>query len=476
MKIEDVVKKYQFLAGEPALSKAGYKEAQELMRGLKAAGLSNEAFSGLSHGKWTPSTVKGYTGGIKAPRPSPWDSALGVLESAISAGIALDDVETTVAVTEDLAGKGVELMQVIDLLLAVNSALTDLSTVVTLQQSLQKHGLTIKDVADGIALEAQLEEDGVTLAALKPLVELVRKHGDPQGALEVAAAFASLAEIKTETEVATEKLENLHDQVSDVEQTLAATSEKTAELQESIDQYRKAAQLGFGQHELGELATLAGKHGGVKEVLETVGAFADYSGILQKTGKAEKALAAVETKTQQAQIQHGHLKTAVSMCQTLIEQHQFGVDAISTVFSIAQKFGEPLSVLKSVEAYGGLQDLQKALTQLQGKVAESEELLAQLNGKYEQELDHLESLSAATLEVGEKLGKLEERFVSSRYTAQYMDLINRPASADYGTYGPIVFTITASVLRWVEAHEQKFTLSYSIKEGLGNLAKALGGN
>ena len=474
MTIEDTVQKLQSLAAKPTLTKAEHKAAQQLMRQLKEAGMSNDQISMLSHGKWTPSTVKGYTPGIKAPSPSPWDTAVDVLDGVISAGITLDDVDTAVSVIKTITAQGVDLKQVVELLLAIDSSPADLSAVVAFQQNLQEHDLIIKDVADALALKEQLEEQGVPLAALHPLAEIAAKHGDAQGALEAVTRFSSLAELSLEIEAAEAKLDHVNGQLSDASQALSATSKKVEEFKAPLDAYHEVAELGFGPAELEKLAALVGQYGGPKKVLEAITCFADLSDLIGKTEGARGALASVEAKIQQLQIKHGHLQTSVTMCQTMIEQHKFGLDAISTVFSIAQKFGEPLSVLKGVESYGSLKQLGEDLTQVQGKVAESEELLTQLEGKYRQGIDHLDSLSATALGVGEQIGKLESRLENSKELSKILDLINDPASADYGTHGPIVLVMAAAIRKWAEAHQHKFSFSYSIKDGLKHLVLALG--
>jgi predicted nucleic acid-binding Zn-ribbon protein len=474
MTIEDTVEKLQTLAAKPTLTKAEHKAAQHLMRQLKEAGISNDQISTLSHEKWTPSTVKGYTPGIKAPSPSPWDTAVDVLDGVISAGITLDDVETAVNVIKTITAQGVDLKQVVELLLAIDSSPADLSAVVAFQQNLQEHDLVIKDVADALALKEQLNDQGMTLAALHPLAEIAAKHGDAQGALEAVMRFSSLAELSLEIEAAEAKLEHVSSQLSDANKAVSAASKKVEEFKVPLDAYHEAVELGFGQAELENLATLAGKYGGPKKVLGAVRAFTDLSDLVNKTEKAKGALASVEAQIQQLQIKHGHIQTSVTMCQTMIEQHKFGLDAISTVFSIAKKFGEPLSVLKGVEGYGNLQELGEELAQVQGKVAESEELLTQLEGKYRQGLDHLDSLTATALGVGEQIGKLESRLENSKGLSRILDLIDDPASADYGTYGPIVLVMGAAIRKWAEAHQHKFAFSYSIKDGLKHLVLALG--
>lgn len=109
MTIEEATKKFVSLAGKPILSKAEHGEAQKLMRQLKEVGMTNEEISKLSGGKWTPSTIKFYTPGVKSVHPSLWQSAVALLDNLVSTNMTLDDVETAVTVFEDLNSQDINL-------------------------------------------------------------------------------------------------------------------------------------------------------------------------------------------------------------------------------------------------------------------------------------------------------------------------------------------------------------------------------
>ena len=76
----------------------------------------------------------------------------------------------------------------------------------------------------------------------------------------------------------------------------------------------------------------------------------------------------LESKVNKLNVEYSHLAAAVKMCQTLINKYAFGLDVISTTLSLAEKYGEPLIVLKSVEAYGKLEVMQEELVRLESKV------------------------------------------------------------------------------------------------------------
>lgn len=65
MSIEESAKKFVTLANKETLYKTEHEEVRKLMCQLKKSGMSNSEISKLSGEKWSESTVKGYTKGVK---------------------------------------------------------------------------------------------------------------------------------------------------------------------------------------------------------------------------------------------------------------------------------------------------------------------------------------------------------------------------------------------------------------------------
>lgn len=475
MNLEELVRKFVALASKTILSKAEHSEARQLMQKLKEAGMSNEEISKLSNGKWSLSTVKFYTPGIKPVQPSPWKNAVALLDSLISTNMTLDDVDTAVTVFEELDSKGINLEQVIDLLLMAASASVGLGTMVEQHKALKEFKLSPEDIANLLALKKELETKGLSLESLPALVKLASNYGDVQKVLEAIAAYGSLEEVQAKINLATNELESLSTQAGSANQKLQETEVELSELSKPLDAYHKAVELGFEEKELVSLSLLACKFGGPKGVIQALKEYANHAEIKNRVSKAKSELSTLESEITKLNTKHSHLATATNMCQTLINQYKFGLDALATTLSLAGKYGDPLTVLKTIEAYGKLQAIQQKLAALEGKIAERQELLAQLEGKHKEALEQLESLNAAALKVGAAVGKVENQLENSKDLQKLVELINNPASVDYDGYGPLVLVVAASLRKWVVNYEHKFKLTYSIKNGLESLISELGG-
>ena len=310
---------------------------------------------------------------------------------------------------------------------------------------------------------------------LPVLAKLASNYGNVQKVLEAIAAYGSLEEMQANINAAKNELEALSTQTASANQKLQETQTKLSELSKPLDAYNKAMELGFGQKELVSLSLLTGKLGGPKAVLQAFKEYANLAEIKNRVTRAKSEMSALESEITKLNTKNHHLVSAINMCQTLITQYKFGLDALATTLSLAGKYGDPLTVLKTIETYGKLQAIQQKLTTLEGKIMERQELLAQLEGKHKEALEEIESLNTTALKVGAAVSKVESQLENSKDLQKLINLIKNPASIDYDGYAPLVLVVVASLRKWVVNHEHKFNLTYSIKNGLESLISELGG-
>jgi chromosome segregation ATPase len=211
-------------------------------------------------------------------------------------------------------------------------------------------------------------------------------------------------------------------------------------------------------------------------VLKAIKGYTNYLEIKNKVSEARAELGSLESDINKLSAKHSHLTSAISMCQTLISKYKFGLDAIATIFSVASKYGEPIAVLKNVEAYGKLESIQNELTGLEGKVAERRRLLTELEGKYNEVLEQLKSLNEMALKVGADIAGVKSQLSHSKDVQKLLNFITNPASASYEEHGPIVLAIAKSLRVWLTNNENKFKSFYSAKKGFDNLITELGGS
>jgi DNA-binding transcriptional MerR regulator len=474
MEVDELAARFVALAKKPNLSKAELAEAQRLMRELKKAGMSNEEISKLSGRRWSASSVKGYVPGVRAADPSPWGDAVSTLNEAINRGISLDDVQTAVRLQDQLAAEGVTLEEVATLLAAAKSAGVGVEPMIQQHQELQVENLSVNDIGQALDLKRQLEEQGLSLQSLPQLIKLARSFGDADAVLEAVSKYGSMKELDEELVKGEGRLKRVRNELGSETKSLEETTAELKKLKAPLEAYGNVVKVGFSEAELKELASLTKKYGGIRRVFEAIKGHGDYADICNAISRGETTLSQMKGDISKTEEQHAHLKASIGMCDRLLHNYKFGLDAIATIFSLAQKFGDPLSVLKAVEAYGELLAIQQEYAKAEAKCKEKKDLLDQLEGKYGAMLTELESLTAMCLNVGKNISVLQSQIDSNKGLEKIFNLISEPTSCGFNEYGPLVAAILSSIRKWLVAHEQKFKHPAGAKFSLDGLLRELG--
>jgi molybdopterin converting factor small subunit len=285
-----------------------------------------------------------------------------------------------------------------------------------------------------------------------------------------------LRDIEDKTKAGQKNLASLKQQCASAQKQLAKTLSAVAKERGPLEAYSRAQELGFGEIELVRLAKASKTLGGPKAVLAAFGAHADCSEITQQREKALRDVATLQATIGKLESQYGHLKTAVELCNRLITEYKFGFDAIATIFSVAQKFGEPTSVLKVIEGFGSLQSLAQMEQQLDGRVKEKQGLLEQLNGRVKEDLDMVDHLIGKCLALSTEVGKIEGALANSKELQAVSKLLNDPASATFVECSPAAIAVAAGLLKFAEIHQKQLPNFYYTQSGLKSFVRDLGGN
>lgn len=473
--VENLVAEYVALAAKPVLSRTEHKESQQIMRALREAGMSIQEISGLSNGRWSESTVKGYCVGIRPTTPGPWNDIKDLLEQLRSRSMTLEDVSGALAIDTEAKSLGIQLSQLAGIIAAARASSLDPAELVNWIKELGEQGLTVRDVGRFLALTHELEQNGLSLGCLPDLVKLAGAHGNPEEVLHALSAYGTLTDIEQRIGEAEGRLSKLDEQVSSSKRHLSETNKALAKKNRILEAAERASKLGFGEHELAQLANLAEKCGSAKPVLKAIGEYGQLQEIRRETEQARLEHGKWHNAVSQLRAEHAGLRTAIDMCERLIREQRFGLDAVMTIFSVAQKFGDPTAVLKAVETYGSLQSLAETEQQLHGRAQEKKRLLEQLEGRCKEAMEMLDALNGKCLAFGTEVARLQSKLAESAGMRNWIDFLWNPASVGFEEGGPTALAIAVAYRRWVERHQQRLAHGYSVKSGLDFLVGDLGG-
>jgi len=255
------------------------------------------------------------------------------------------------------------------------------------------------------------------------------------------------------------------------------------ELQDKLEQYYgilKAA--GFDEKALGELTRAAEKYGTPRKVFMAVNRFGSLSKIKATDDELRDNVKKKRQMVKSLDEQYSHLKEPIELCKRLLKR-KFGLSALQLINITAWRYGEPTEVMKAIEAYGALREINKetdqaktALAEVKGKVEAEKETYAEYSARNKAVLDQLEALNAKSIEVGRTVGIVQAQIKKDSLARDILTLLQNPALAGHEEYSPLVLVLLNSISIWANINRSKFRFSSLIDKNLQEVVGYLGGS
>ncbi|MFC2040683.1 hypothetical protein ACFLTW_05935, partial [Chloroflexota bacterium] len=332
-----------------------------------------------------------------------------------------------------------------------------------------------KKISESVKLKDELENMGLSLDTLHPIIEIAKNYGEPEKIIQALSQYKKLVDIDHDVEVTKEKWDGLNNTLTGIQKQVETAEATLSQLKEPVEALGKVEQLGFGVNELEKVAGLTQKYGSAKKLLDVISAYDSYADIQDKADKAKANLTNLDADTQQLQLKHAHVQTAVNMCEKLTSEYDFGLDAVSTILTAAEKHGDPITVLKATEAYGKLEVILREIDKQQGVISANKKEIAELDGWHKDTMENLKSLVDLALKVGSDVGKVQGEISANDHIKKLLVLINEPYSAEYSDHIDTAIPVALSLRHWVIKNGTKFKNLNHIESGLEHLVRELGG-
>jgi len=159
MDLESTARELKMLADKERLAPSELDRAKDLMVEVKRLGMSNPEIVELTGWRWSESTIKGYTRGVRSADPEPWKSATALLSEMVTRNLTLADVSQAMSITTDLQAMG-----------------SSLGSVVSFMQQLEQKDITLEQLAEAINLNAELDGIGTSATEIAGLLGKLVRH------------------------------------------------------------------------------------------------------------------------------------------------------------------------------------------------------------------------------------------------------------------------------------------------------------
>jgi len=217
-------------------------------------------------------------------------------------------------------------------------------------------------------------------------------------------------------------------------------------------------------------------------VLRAINRFGDLSRIKAADNELRNKVKQKRQAVKSLEEQYSHLKEPIEMCKKLLKR-RFGLTALSLINATAWRYGEPTEVMKAIEAYGALKEIEEKaaqakaeLTEIQGRVELLKETYNEQKARNRAILDQFETLNARAIEVGRMVGSVEQQLKKDTLARDILNLLQNPASAVYEQYLPLVLVMVKSISVWATNNKSKFRFSSLVDKNLQDLVGYLGGS
>ena len=374
--------------------------ARELMVKLREMGFTNMEISELTSGGWSEPSVRLYTRGVTVKDPSPKENALRILSQMIAAGLTLEDIEVAVSVKSDLEAKGVSFGDVSSLVEEARKSKVSLRDLVQTYKALKDSGLSAAQLAEALSYKSRLEEAGFTIEGLKEIYTASKAYGGYSGLIKAMNVYGSLESIEAEVKRIISERGKLEKQVNELKEMVEKLGEEKARIEGFLKLYDDLKTLGFDEEVLRRLKEASDRYGGVRDVLEAVNAYGGLAELRSEVGKLEKKRMEVESELKKAEADHAHLQTIIAMCDTLLYKLKFSIPAVTEIYEVARRYGEPLEVLKAIGRYGELKALEAEIEKLTARRSELEARVRELSNQAQElkaSMDELKNTAKSLL-------------------------------------------------------------------------------
>jgi predicted nucleic acid-binding Zn-ribbon protein len=455
MDLELAARELKMLAGKEGRTAAELDRAKYLMVQLKGMGMSNPEIVELTEGRWSESTIKGYTKGVRANDPEPWQSTTALFSEMQSRNLTLADVNQTMTIITDLEGMG-----------------SSLDNVVSFMEDLKRKGTSVGQLKEAIDLRTQLEQMGSSLGEIADFLKQLK------GEDISASAFVSL-------------LRDWHEAGLKSGDALSVLSYKS-----------QLEQAGLDIDTMSHIAEAAGKFGGSAEVLEAVVRYGNLVALDQEAHKRQQKLdaqaAEMESRSREIDATDKKLvevQNEIAAKEKALATYErlkamgFDEKTLGALSKAAKKFGTPHQVLEAVNRFVDLAKIKangdelrekavRAKAELAGierKVQGSKETYTEYAARNKAMLDQFEALNAKAIEVGRKVGNVEQQLKKYTSARDILDLLQNPVSAGYEQSLPLILIMVKSIGAWATVNQNKFKYYNLVLNNLQELMRYLGG-
>lgn len=464
--------------------------------------------SELTGHAWSEPTVKLYTRGITVRDPVPKQKAIELLADLAARGMTLEQVQQAILMKRDLEAKELSIDDVSRFLNEIRKANADLKGILTMYGQLISSGIGVQQLSPLLSYRSKLEAIGITPSGLGSIYETSKQYGGYEKVLQAITGYGDLESLRNQVASLQNGKVALESEVKKLTDKVSELTTKRTGMEQTIGMVNRLEQRGFDEKALDELERSSKKYGAPKAVLEAINQHAELTELQQKISDLSRKKSDLQSEIKKLEADNTQLMTVIAMSRTLLFDYNFSPSAISDIYELAKKYGQPFEVLKAIGSYGGLEaietetgilsaerdELKNKLTELDVRVKGVKNtwdliqvsIVDALNSLSTQVTDlpkamarsfqeGIEAIQTKTLETGKAWGEVEQKIKASKRIEIILDLIERPTElkTEFNRVNNLSLAFVKGLQTYVELNKDRIRDSYKLEEKIRGLSEVL---
>jgi len=342
-----------------------------LMCRAKEKGYSNERIHRLTHDRWSINTIKQWTKNVGVKDSTKMERIDETIRELIQTGSSMNDVREYIDHKKSLQQRGLTHEDEVEFMTYIRQSPEELDNLLYLFGHWKKENLNINELMDVHNNMIELKQFGYSGDIFLDL-KMAAKGFDPQSLLKAINRYNNLPAIDAELKKRSVEVQSEEKRLQGLKDETSKLETRKAQIKGYLDKHAKLTSQGFTEQTLDLLLNVARNYGGVENVVKGLNAYQDLQQLLSKAASLEQNCQDSESRLKMLNSEYADLKTVIAMCDFLLKDRKMSIQFISQLIDMAKQYGDPLEVLKTLTALGGLENIERKRDELLTTIKELE--------------------------------------------------------------------------------------------------------
>lgn len=385
---------------------------------------SNKELSELTG--WNEERIKKHTRGVQTVG-KPSTRPIEEVSKFVASGLSAEQAKRVNSMLETLDLHDVSVDDVAALIAEARHFGMDIKSTVSAVRDAKEAGISIGELAQISNYNKSLDKMGINEKRLGEIFQLISKQGDGKfdNVAEFIKTFPSLQALQNEVKRIALQKDAMQTEVKSLQLEVSTQKNERQEIQRALDLYGQLEGKGYNQDILDKVLESSKRFGEPNQVLDAINLYRELTALKQDLEKLRTDVKIEKVGIDRLKADHLRFQYLLDMLDKL-SQRGFNIQATERLYAAAQKYGDPIDVLRAIDGYGSLSAIEGAAEKANNydKVVKERDEAISRNRQLEAKTVDYEEVKRARDDALSKLTDLKEN--SIKVLRQIIDELELP--------------------------------------------------